>query len=86
MYDDIGQSGRSSEVQSVKEIELFRCCLTGAVEGVIPDMGRVFLNAGQPIENGARTCAVTLGVQAHGHDAVSMLKRSTTSKILCFKK
>ena len=55
---DIERLGRSGEVQGIEEIKLLRSCFAGGVEGVITDMGGVFLDPGEKIECCTGTCTM----------------------------
>ena len=58
---DIERLGRSGEVQGIEEIKLLRSCFAGGVEGVegvITDMGGVFLDPREKIEYCTRICTM----------------------------
>ena len=70
-------SGGFWQVQCIEEVELLRSCFAGAVEGAFANMGGVLLYAREQVKGGARACAVSLGLQAHAHDAVEDEREET---------
>ena len=64
------------QVQSVEEVQLFRLLSGEGCLGGRADAGDVLLNAFEQIECGARACGVTLGLQAHAHDAIDRCVRA----------
>ena len=64
-------------IEGVEELQLFRGDCRKAVEGALANFGRMALDAFKQIECGARACAVTLGLQAHAHDAIEDEREET---------